>query len=275
VSSWPVDELMAIAMSRRIQDGDFLSHGAGVPLAAAAMMLAKSLHAPNLDFFYQGTITPRENNPAKLLLDMLAIYRSAPAFMNQADIMSFELRGRGDFQFLRPAQIDAVGNINTSLIGTLDNPKMRFHGIASGDAMCLVKRVCLYTTEHTTRVFPEKLDYVTGVGHRDAGRWRTDLDLPGGGPAYVITPMACFDFEGPDRRMRLVEMMPGHLVDEVKRSTGFELAIASDVSVFEPKDLEVETLRRLDPLRTRRMEFREWRDQIRERLAAERAAQVH
>jgi glutaconate CoA-transferase subunit B len=261
---------MAVAMARRIQDGDFMSHGTGVPLAAAAMMLAKSLHAPNLDYFYQGTVTPRETDPAMLLLDMLAIYRSAPAFMNQADIMSLELRGRGDFQFLRPAQIDAFGSINTSLIGTLDKPKMRFHGIASGDAICLVKRVCLYTTEHTPRVFPERLDYVTGVGHRDSGRWREDLGLPGGGPAFVITPMACLDFGGAERRMRLVELMPGYTVDQVKRSTGFEIAVGPAVTVFEPTILEVETLRRVDPLKTRRMEFREWREEIRNVLAAER-----
>src|SRR5690242_12559749 len=104
-----VDEVMAVVMAREIRDGDFISHGASVPLAAAALMLARATHAPSIDFFYQGTVSTSETDPAKLMLDLDRIYRSAPAFFTQAQIVDFSLRGNADFQFLRPAQIDRFG----------------------------------------------------------------------------------------------------------------------------------------------------------------------
>lgn len=267
----PLDELMAVAMARQVHDGDFISHGASVPLAAAALMLAKELHAPNADFFYQGTISSAERDPAKLMLDIEGIYASAPAFFSQAQIVDFELRGGGDFQYLRPLQIDRYGNVNTSLVGTLEKPRYRFHGIAVADAMAIVDRVCLYVTEHTPRVFAERLAYRTGVGHAGEDAWRRELGVPGGGPSVVISPLALLDFEGPGHSMRLARLMPGVDAETVLAQTGFELAVAEDLAEIDPPtEEEISTLHRLDPLATRRLEFREWREEARGRLAAGR-----
>jgi glutaconate CoA-transferase subunit B len=271
----PLDELMAVVMARQIRDGDFVSHGASVPLAAAALMLAMELHAPNADFFYQGTITTLERDPAKMMLDLEAIYAEAPAFFNQAQVLDFELRGGGDFQFLRPLQIDRYGSVNTSLVGTLDAPKYRFHGIAVADAMTIIDRVCVYVTEHTPRVFAAELAFRTGVGHPGNDEWRRAIGAPGDGPAVVISPLALLDFEGPERAMRLKRLMPGVSTEEVVAGTGFELAIADDLTEIEPPSAEeITMLHRLDPLATRRLEFREWRDEVRERLSADRGGAV-
>jgi glutaconate CoA-transferase, subunit B len=269
MSDATLDEVMAVVMARQVRDGDFVAHGASVPLAAAALMLAKQLHAPNVDFFYQGTITTAERDPAKLMLDIEGIYRSAPAFFGQAQIVDFELRGGCDFQFLRPAQVDRFGSVNTSLVGTLEQPKYRFHGIAVADAMTIVDRVCLYVTEHTPRVFAEKLSYVTGLGHAGEDAWRRALDVPGGGPSVVVSPLAVLDFGGGGGAMRLRELMPGATVADVVANTGFELALADEIGeVAAPTPEELATLRRLDPLATRRLEFREWREETRARLAS-------
>ena len=62
---------------------------------------------------------------------------------------------------------------------------------------------------------------------------------------------------------------------EVAAQTGFELAVAEDLAEVEPpSEAEIEALHRLDPLATRRLEFREWRDEVRERLAADRGGPV-
>lgn len=266
-----LDELMAIVMAREVRDGDFIAHGASVPLAAAALMLAKQLHAPGVDFFYQGTITTAERDPAKLMLDMEGIYASAPAFFSQSQITDFELRGGGDFQFLRPIQIDREGSVNTSLIGTLDKPVQRFHGIAVADAMSIVKRICLYVTEHSTRVFVEKLAYRTGLGNVEGGEWRRRLGLPGGGPSTVVTPLAVMDFEGTGGTMRLAALMPGVGVERVLKATGFELEVADGLAEIEPPTAEeLQTLRRLDPLATRQLEFRDLREAARRRIDEER-----
>jgi glutaconate CoA-transferase subunit B len=263
------DELMAIAMAREVRDGDFVSHGSAVPLAGAALMVAKSLHAPGVDFFYDGAITPAETDLTRLALQPDLLQRSAQAFFNQEQIMAFELRGGCDLQFLRPAQIDAYGNVNVSLIGTLEQPVRRFHGIAVADAMTVVGRICLYVTEHTPRVFVEQLDYLTGVGHAEADAWRAALGVPGNGPSLVVTPLALLDFDGPERAMRLRALMPGASVSDVRDATGFALKVAEDIAEIEPPTVEeLDALHRVDPLATRRLEFRQWRAAAQERLAS-------
>jgi glutaconate CoA-transferase, subunit B len=263
-----IDELMAIAMAREVRDGDFVSHGSAVPLAGAALMVAKRLHAPNIDFFYDGAITPAATDLTELALRPELLQDSAQAFFNQAQIMDFELRGGCDLQFLRPAQIDAYGNVNVSLIGTLEQPVRRFHGIAVADAMTVVGRICLYVTEHTPRVFVEQLEYLTGVGHADADIWRAELGVPGNGPSLVVTPLALMDFDGPARAMRLRALMPGATVREVREATGFALQVAEDLAEIEPPtEQELAALHHVDPLATRRLEFRQWRAAAQERLA--------
>src|SRR5687768_11777192 len=104
---------MCALMAREIRDGDWVNHGAVVPLAGAALMLAKHTHAPSLDFFYLGTVfnsvNPAEHDLSRLMLEPELAYRSAPALISHQDILSFTSRGNCDFQFLRPIQIDAYG----------------------------------------------------------------------------------------------------------------------------------------------------------------------
>lgn len=271
-NSYEIDELMCVLMAREIQDGYWVNHGASVPLAGAALMLAKHTHAPALQFFYLGTVfnsvDPTVTDLARLTLEPELAYSSARALMSHQDIMSLTLRGGCDFQFLRPIQIDAFGNVNTSLIGDVEAPRHRFHGIAVADAMALVRNVCLYVTEHDHRVFPEKLDFRTGAGHADGDGWRTESGLPGGGPATVITPLCVLDFASPNRRARLRSVHAGVSVDDVVAATGFALSVPGDVceSVV-PSAHELEILRNLvDPLQTRHLEFKALRSAARKRL---------
>jgi glutaconate CoA-transferase subunit B len=269
MGTFAIDELMAIAMAREVRDRDFVSHGSAVPLAACALMVARSLHAPSMDFFYDGAITPTVTDLVQLAQAPEKVQASASAFFSQAQIMDFELRGGCDLQFLRPAQIDAHGNVNVSLIGTLEQPLRRFHGIAVADAMTVVGRICLYVTEHTPRVFVEQLDYLTGVGHAGADLWRRELGVPGAGPSLVVTPLALLDFAGPGATMRLRALMPGASVEQIRAATGFELDMAEGLGeVPPPSDEEMAALNRVDPLATRRLEFRQWRAQAQARLAA-------
>jgi glutaconate CoA-transferase, subunit B len=272
-----LDELMCALMAREINDGDWVNHGAVVPLAGAALMLAKHTHAPRLEFFYLGTVFssvgPAVTDLARLMLQPELAYRSSRALMSHRDILSLTLRGGCDFQFLRPVQIDQLGNVNTSLIGDLDAPKHRFHGIAVADAMVLVRRVGLYVTAHDHRVFPERLSFRTGTGNEEQGRWRARVGAPGGGPAAVVTPLCVLDFTAPGGRARLRSVHAGVTVEQVQEATAFELFIPEVVpESTPPSELELEVLREIvDPLSTRQMEFKDLRKAANARLAEQRA----
>ena len=47
---YSVDELIAVCISRQIEDGELVAQGIATPLVAAGYLLAKLTHAPNLMF---------------------------------------------------------------------------------------------------------------------------------------------------------------------------------------------------------------------------------
>jgi glutaconate CoA-transferase, subunit B len=269
-----VDELMCTQMAREIRDGDWVNHGAVVPLAGAALMLAKRTHAPNVDFFYLGTvfnsINPAEANLSEMLIDPKLAYTTSRALISHADILNWTVRGGCDLQFLRPLQIDAYGSVNVSVVGDPKRPKYRFHGIAVADVMITCARPILYTTDHDTRTFPETLPFRTGLGHVDADAWRARIGAPGGGPYRVFTPLGVLDFETPDRRARLRAVNPGITAAQVQENTGFELVIPEDVHTTEPPtEEELRVLREVvDPLGVRQTEFRSMRTEANRRIQA-------
>lgn len=259
---------MAVAMAREIRDRDFVASGTGVPLAVAAMMLAKRAHAPHLSYFFQGTLDAAYAGPAAVHVDMPRIFRSAVAAVSYQTILDLELRGRVDFHFLRPVQVDCHGNINGSVIGSLERPRLRFHGLGLGDVVGLVRRVCLYLTEHSPRVLPQHLDFRTGLGQGEGERVRASAGLPGGGPVALVTPLCVMDFQTPDHRARVRSVFPEVTLEEIQTRTGFDLNVDSASPLAPPTEAELATLNELDPLRARRLEFRAWRGEARRRLAA-------
>ena len=72
----------------------------------------------------------------------------------------------------------------------------------------------------------------------------------------VVTNLATLDFGGPDHRMRVIQVHPGVTVDEVVAATGFELAIADDVTESRlPTDDELTLIRDvIDPKALREKE---------------------
>jgi glutaconate CoA-transferase subunit B len=266
-------DLMAVALAREVRDGEFVSHGSGVPLAGAALLLARALHAPDVEFFYDGLFNPEAQSLAELEAGTEHARPAAAGFMSQAQIVDFELRGGCDLQFIRPVQIDDHGNVNVSLIGPAQAPRRRFHGIAVADAMSVVGRICLYVTEHTPRVFVERLDYRTGRGHDPGCDWRAEVGLPGGGPSRVVTPLAVMDFEGPGRSLRAVALMPGVTAAEVVAASACRVTVAPDCPPLAPPTAEeLRALERVDPLGSRGLEFRDLRAAAQRRLADARRA---
>ena len=270
---YELDELMCALMAREIRDGDWVNHGAVVPLAGAALMLARHTHAPSARLLLPRhrlqLDRPGREDLARMMFEPELAASTSRGLISHHDILSLTLRGNCDFQFLRPIQIDAEGSVNVSVIGSHEAPKYRFHGIAVADAMVLVNRVGLYVTEHDPRVFVDKLSFRTGTGHVEAGAWRRRVGAPGNGPVSVTTPLCVMDFETPERRARLRSVHPGVSVEEVVAATGFELVIPDSVPESEPPSAEeLRVLREVvDPLGTRRAEFKQWRAETNARLA--------
>jgi glutaconate CoA-transferase subunit B len=260
------ENLMPCAMARLVRDGDWASHGASVPLAGAALFLALETHAPNVEFWIQGCVSPANRSLRDALIDPVRLLDRTAAHMSQTEIVNFSLRGNSLFQFLRPLQIDPFGNVNVSRAEREGKPPLPFQGIAVGDAINAIRRICLYVTEHSPRVFAEQLAFRTGSGWDEGSAWRAEDGLPPGGPVAVVTPLAVLDFGADDaaeRRLRVRSLHPGVTLEQVQSQTGFALDPAPEMTETpRPTAEELAALQRVDPEGIRRLEFAATRPKV-------------
>src|SRR5882672_8920184 len=217
--SFSAMELMICCAARLLEDGRTVAVGTGVPCAAA--MLAQRTAAPNLVIFFEaGGVAPQLPTMPISVGDSRTFHRGIMA-TSMAEIMQFCQRGMIDYTFLGGAQIDAYGNLNSTMIGgTHAKPKVRLPG--SGGA-CDLASLCwrtLVVTNHDPRRFVAKLDflttpgYLTGPGARDAAGLPPDT-----GPYRVITDLAILGYHETSRRMQLLSLHPGVSLEQVKTAT--------------------------------------------------------
>jgi len=244
------EEYMVFCMSRLVEDGEIVAQGLATPLVAAAYLLARYTHAPNLYFasaIGQGVC----RHPAPLGLtrvESLWLDRSLTniGFIRAvADVLPV-LKPK---EFFRPGQVDAVGNFNNIAFGQdYRTPRMRMPGTGGiPDVTTVSHDVYLYVPRHSRVTFVEKLDFLSGLGYHPERRY-------GQGPRYLVTDLGLFDYA--HGRMRLVSYHPGSSVEQIRAKTGFQLEVTPDVQPTPPPPAsELRLLREeIDPLGIRNLE---------------------
>ncbi len=146
-------------------------------------------------------------------------------------------------------QVDRHGNQNISAIGDFARPKRQLLGSRGAPGNTVNNRTSYWVPKHSTRVFVDQVDIVSGVGPKRAKE---------AGPAAaryndihrIVTNLAVFDVKGPDDTLRLLSVHPGVTLDEVREATGCEFHVdGSDVpTTREPSVGELMIIREmLDP----------------------------
>ncbi|ROO83527.1 acyl CoA:acetate/3-ketoacid CoA transferase beta subunit [Actinocorallia herbida] len=150
--------------------------------------------------------------------------------------------------WLGPSQMDRFGNCNISHIGPSDRPKSQLLGSRGAPGNTRLNPTSFWVPRHSTRVFVDKVDYVSGVGN-DRGAFQ----LRG-----VVTNLAVLDFRAPDGSLRLRSVHPGVTVDDVVAATGFALTVPDEVPETRlPTGEELRLMREvLDPKGIREREVR-------------------
>ena len=119
--------VMIINAARLLRDRDVVFVGVGQPNLACN--LAKRTHAPNLVMIYEAGVIGAE--PARLPLSIgdPTLVSGSLSVVSMYDIFANYLqRGNVDVGFMGGAQIDRYGNINATVIGGYDHPKVRLPG---------------------------------------------------------------------------------------------------------------------------------------------------
>jgi glutaconate CoA-transferase subunit B len=241
-------EIMACVASRILEDNTMVLVGTGLPVVAS--VLAQRTHAPHLfTIFEAGGMGAKIPVLPISVGDSRTIHHAIMA-SSMDYVMSTAQLGYIDYGFLGGAQIDAYGNLNTTVIGSYRKPKARLPGSGGGnDCGSLCWRTIIIMHQDRRR-FVKKVDFVTTPGYLTGPGARERAGLPlNTGPYRVITQLGVMEFDKKTKRMTLLSVHPGVTVDEVKANTSFRLLIPTKVAVTEsPTERELTILREeIDP----------------------------
>src|SRR5699024_3078431 len=138
--------------------------------------------------------------------------------------------GRIDVGFLGTAQLDRYANINTTVIGPYDQPKVRLPGGGGAPEIATSAKQIFITVRHSPRVFVENLDFVTTLGHGDGSPRDTRNGMVGRGPTRVITDLCVLEPDPETRELVVTALHQGASREQVQAQTGWPIRFADELA---------------------------------------------
>jgi glutaconate CoA-transferase subunit B len=215
---------MVVAAARQIADHDVVFAGMRLPLIGFAV--AKYTHAPSaVGLFENGLIREVPAHGTVVTMGDGPNQHDATFATSLIDVMGMLQRGRVNVGFLGGAEVDALGNLNTTQVGTT-----RLPGSGGGSDIAAHAQRCVFIMEHERRRFVERVDYITSRPK---------------GAVTLITTLGVFALNsGP---ARVVSLHPGVTREVITQQTGFALDFDGATPTAEPSDAELEAIRIADP----------------------------
>jgi acyl CoA:acetate/3-ketoacid CoA transferase beta subunit len=251
-------DIVALACAEAFRDdGEVFASGMGVmPMLGARV--ARSTFAPDLlvsdgeAFFVTGDLPVGMSLSDARAAGLDVAVEGWIPFRSVFDL----LWGGRRHVMMGASQIDRFGNTNIANIGPHAQPTSQLLGVRGGPGNTINHATSYFIPRHSTRVFVERVDMVSGIGHDRAAQLHPAAASHHRIPR-VVTNLAVLDFTG-DGHMRLASIHPGVSVDEVVEATGFELVVPDNVpETRSPSAEELDALSRLDPRGLRHREVKE------------------
>jgi len=225
--------MMAVVAARELRDGEVVFVGIGLPNLACN--LARRTHAPNLVLIYESGAVGAVPDRLPVSIGDPALVTGSLMVCGMADVFQLFLQnGRIEVGFLGGAQVDRSGNINTTVIGKYERPKVRLPGSGGAAEIAIHAQRILIVSKLSPRAFPERVDFVTSPGQR---------------VAKVITDKGVLERDAASGDLVLTGLYPGVEASDVKSSVGWELSSRPRPERLEPPArIDLQLLREvLDP----------------------------
>jgi glutaconate CoA-transferase, subunit B len=242
---WTADEMMSVAAARALHGVTSCFVGIGLPSTAAN--LARRTHAPDLVLVYEAGAIGAKPPRLPLSIGDGILAETADAVVSVPEIFNYWVQpGRIDVGFLGAAQLDRFGNINTTVIGDYEDPKVRLPGAGGAPEIAASCGEVIVIVRQSPRSFVDAVDFITSVGHGRGPGERAELGLRGRGPTRVITDLGVLEPDPETCELRLTQLHPGVAVEQAREATGWELQVAEPLGTTEPPTAEeLEALRAL------------------------------
>ena len=237
-------EMMIVVSARQLAGERVCFVGIGPPNIACN--LAKRTVSPELELVYEAGVFGASPNRLPLSIGDPTLVTGSLSVVSMFDIFAYYLqRGLIDVAFLGASQIDRWGNINTTVIGDYDRPRVRLPGSGGACEISINARKTFVIMPQSKRSFVDEVDFVTSPGHLGGKRPREWL---GAGPAVVVTGLGVYRFR-PESGMYLASVHPGVSLEDVRDNAAWDIDVADDVEQTDPPSSEELRLVReeLDP----------------------------
>jgi glutaconate CoA-transferase, subunit B len=248
VTNYSPSEMMAAVAARELANGEVVFVGIGLPNLACN--LARALQAPDLVLIYESGAVGAVPDRLPVSIGDPSLVTGSLMVCSMADVFQLFLQnGKIEVGFLGGAQVDRYGNINTTVIGKYQKPKVRLPGSGGAAEIAIHAQRVLIISRLNPRAFPEQVDFLTSPGQRCKGKSRRELGMPGAGPVKVITDKGILESDPESGEMVLTAIYPEVEVEDVKSSVGWSLRARNHLDLITPPEPEELRLLRdvLDP----------------------------
>lgn len=245
MADYKPNEMMTVAAARALRNEDVCFVGIGQPSAAAN--LARLSHAPDVTLIYESGTLGTKPTVLPLSIGDGELCETALTTVSVPEMFRYWLQGgRISVGFLGGAQIDKYANLNTTVVGDYNKPKVRLPGGGGAPEIATSCGEIFIIMAQGKRSFVEKIDFFTSIGHGSGGDSRQKLGIKTKGPTRLITDLAIYQPDPETKEMIVTSIHPGVTRDQIQENTGWTVRYASRVAETPvPTAQELEILREL------------------------------
>jgi glutaconate CoA-transferase, subunit B len=251
MTAYTPNEMMTVTAARALRNEDICFVGIGAP--SAASNLARLTHAPDITLIYESGTLATKPDVLPLSIGDSELCETALTTVSVPEMFRYWLQGgRISVGFIGGAQIDKFANLNTTVVGAYDKPKVRLPGGGGAPEISSSCGEIFIIMAQSKRSFAPKLDFITSFGNGTGGNARARLGLKTKGPTRLMTDLCVFEPDPETREMAVVSVHPGVTREQIADATGWPVRYAAKVGETPPPTaLELEALRELHARTTR------------------------
>ncbi len=229
MADYTPNEMMTIAAARALRNDDVCFVGIGMP--SAASNVARLTHAPGITLIYESGTIATKPDVLPLSIGDGDLCDTALTTVSVPEMFRYWLQGgRVTVGFLGGAQIDRFANLNTTVVGSYDQPKVRLPGGGGAPEIASACGEIFIIMAQSKRSFAAKLDFITSMGHGEGGDHRARLGLKTKGPTKLVTDLCIFEPDPQTREMTVTSIHPGVTRDQINDNTGWPVRYAANIA---------------------------------------------